>query len=130
MEIAPSDDIATTSLHELRQASASAPRSSGRIGPVLTTLLVLPVAALLLTPFGLIAAAAAERPEILLVLADKPLAAAQLLAGLIISLLFCALPFRRAGATTAHLSPAARKPADGFASRIPEELPVPRQLAA
>ena len=128
MITAPSDDSTPASLHKIDEAPA--PRSTGCIGRVLTSLLVLPAAALLLTPFGLVAAAAAERPEILLVLADKPLAAAQLVAGLIISLLFCALPFHRAGATTERHSPAQREPAEGFASRVSDELPPPRQLAA
>jgi hypothetical protein len=66
-----------------------------RTSRVLTTLLVLPAALVLLSPFGLVAVAAAAQPEMLNVLADKPLAAAQLTGGLLISLLFCLLPFSR-----------------------------------
>ena len=71
-----------------------APRAP-RTSRLLTTLLVLPAAAVLLSPFGMVAVGAAAQPEMLNVLADKPLAAAQLTGGLLISLLFCLLPFSR-----------------------------------
>lgn len=74
--------------------------SSPRPGKLLTILLVLPAAVLLLTPFGLVAAAAAEHPDLLRVLTEKPFVACQLALGLAISLLFCTLPFRRFAART------------------------------
>ena len=80
--------------------------SAPRPGKLLTVLLVMPAAVLLLTPFGLVAAAAAAQPDLLLVLADKPLVALQLTLGLALSLLFCTLPFRRF-ASSRHLAPRA-----------------------
>jgi hypothetical protein len=68
---------------------------SPAVGRLATSLLVLPAAALLLTPFGIVAAAAAEQPDMLKVLVEKPLVAVQLAAALVMSLLFCGLPFVR-----------------------------------
>ena len=93
-----------------------------RPGSLLTILLVLPAAALLLTPFGLVALAAAADPRMLMVLAEKPLVAVQLSLGLIVSVLFCALPFSKFGASPA------RKDA-GQTSEEPVVLTPPRMDA-
>ncbi|MGB3720458.1 MAG: hypothetical protein WBB38_12840 [Hyphomicrobiaceae bacterium] len=79
----------------LPHADPSNQAQSPRTSRLLTTLLVLPAATVLLSPFGMVAVAAAAQPEMLNVLADKPLAAAQLTGGLFISLLFCLLPFSK-----------------------------------
>lgn len=89
------------------QRLQSTPRK--RAGRGLTVLLVLPAAVLLLTPFGLVAVAAAAQPDMLLILVERPLAAAQLTAGLVISLMFCLLPFSRIGSGP---NPTRREPED------------------
>lgn len=83
---------------------ADTPRSP-RPGRLLTALLVLPAAVLLLAPFGVVAMAAAAQPGLLKVLADKPLVAFELVLGLVVSLLFCTLPFRRSAAPPVKGSP-------------------------
>lgn len=97
MIIAPGDRIASLHLPEHRHSR----ESSSRPGGLLTILLVLPAAVLLLTPFGLLAYAAAVQPDMLpdmlIVLAEKPLVALQLALGLMTSVIICALPFRRFG---------------------------------
>lgn len=103
--------------HDLASAArlqpTSAPRSAARASKLLTVLLVLPAAALLLTPFGLVVAAAAEHPDMLQVLVDRPLMAVQLIAGLVVSLLFCALPFRRFVTRSVHVRGSAEQPQTG-----------------
>ena len=97
------------------------------VGRWLTSLLVLPAAALLLTPFGMVAAAAAEQPDMLRVLLEKPLVAMQLTAGLIVSLLFCGLPFFRFATPPVQL----RCVPDGEnTAPITDAQPVDRALAA
>jgi hypothetical protein len=71
------------------------PTSDSRTGRGLIIFLVLLTAALLLTPYVLVAAAAAAQPDMLRVLAEKPLIAAQLAGELVISLMICLLPFSR-----------------------------------
>ena len=97
MIIAPCDRIASLPLPEHRPSR----EFSSRPGGLLTFLLVLPAALLLLTPFGLLAYAAAAQPDmlpdILIVLAEKPLVALQLIVGLMASITICALPFGRFG---------------------------------
>lgn len=48
----------------------------------------------------------------LLVLADKPLAVLQLAAGLVVSLLFCALPFSRIAARRARTAAQPARPTE------------------
>ena len=86
-----SSDDPPRSVHRLDES----PTFGSRAGRGLIILLVLLAAALLLTPYVLVAAAAAAQPDMLRILAEKPLTAAQLAAGLIISLLICLLPFSR-----------------------------------
>lgn len=95
-------------------------RPPAQLGRLSTTLLVLPAAALLLTPFALLGQAAVAQPGILMILADKPVAAVQIALGLLLAVLFCTLPFCRL----------AKRPADGEAEHIggapidPEALPA------
>ncbi len=99
-------------------------RSTAPVSRLLTVLLVLPAAVLLLTPFGLVAAAAAEQPDMLMLLVEKPLVAVQLAAGFAVSLLFCALPF----------SPLVTRPVEArvvpVARKTPDAMPPDRALAA
>ena len=62
-------------------------------GLLMTVLLVAPAVAILLAPFAVLAAAAIEQPAVLSALTEAPLTAVQLGLGLIISVLFCGLPF-------------------------------------
>ncbi len=105
-----------------RIAPSSPDRPSGRPGShpgkLLTTLLVLPAALLLLTPFALLATAAAAQPDVLSVLVHEPRVAVQLTVGLVISVLFCTLPFSRITARPAgrEARPADEAPAPAAAS--------------
>jgi hypothetical protein len=56
-------------------------------------LLVLPAGLLLLTPFALLAVALVQQPDLLSILADRPQLTAKLALGLVVSVLFCTLPF-------------------------------------
>lgn len=78
---------------ELPSDATNRPAASSQTGLGMTALLVLPAVAGLLAPFGVLAAAAIEQPTILATLSDMPGTAVQLGLGLIISLLFCVLPF-------------------------------------
>ena len=90
MTLAPADRITSLPSSQVRAGEGQSPRPSR---PLMPLLLVLPAAGMLLTPFGLLAAAAMARPDILMVLADKPLVALKLVLGLMVSMLFCLLPF-------------------------------------
>jgi hypothetical protein len=82
-----------TRLETATAASTVARAWTPRAGRLATTLLVVPAAIMMLAPFGLLGHAAIAQPEILSHLADNPLSALQLGVGLMISLLFCVLPF-------------------------------------
>lgn len=88
---------AASALSQSAPATPSLPEATSSSLPsrIVTILLVIPAAVLLLTPFGIVAAAAAAEPDVLLILADKPMVGVQLALGLMTSLLFCTLPFRR-----------------------------------
>ena len=82
--------LESTSAPQATTSSARAVRAT----VLMTACLVVPAALLLLTPFAMLGLAAVEQPEVLATLSDRPGLAAQLGLALIISLMFCALPFR------------------------------------
>ena len=66
-----------------------------RAGRMATALLVMPAAIMMVAPFALLGHAAANEPAIVAYLTGNPLSAAQLGNGLMMSVLFCVLPFSR-----------------------------------
>jgi hypothetical protein len=76
----------------ISRSDTTAP-APNRAGLLMTVLLVAPAVAILLAPFAALTAAAFEQPAILTALIGAPLTAAQLGLGLMISVLFCVLPF-------------------------------------
>ena len=85
--------IATISRSDTTSPASNPVGRPSHAGLLMTVLLVAPAVAILLAPFAVLAAAAIEQPAVLSALTEAPLTAAQLGLGLIISVLFCGLPF-------------------------------------
>ena len=103
-----------------------------RVGRLTTSLLVLPAAIMMVAPFGLLGHAAATEPAVIAYLTGNPLSAAQLGVGLMISLLFCVLPFSRKvahGPAIAIQYTAQSKPHIDVQARL-EAAPAYQPLAA
>jgi hypothetical protein len=85
--------IATISRSDTPAPATNRAKRPSHAGLLMTVLLVAPAVAILLAPFAALTAAAFEQPAILTALIEAPLTAAQLGLGLMISVLFCVLPF-------------------------------------
>jgi len=67
-----------------------------RRAAILVVLGVIPVIAAVIAPFGLVAALAAEKPAALSVMAERPLAAVQLVLGFLVGTVLVVVPVRQA----------------------------------
>jgi hypothetical protein len=94
MRIAAIDAVSTAAPFE--HLPVRLEQSASRTSAFVQLLLILPVAAVLLVPFGLVAALATEQPEALSFIVDRPLTAIQLGLGLALVAAIAAIPVRRA----------------------------------